>query len=65
VPPLIAIGQTSDTVFRVHAYLFERESKEGKALVAQGQNFTGSQRIMLQDVTSTDMKGFLKLLYLK
>jgi hypothetical protein len=45
--------------------LFERESKEGEALVAQGQNFAGRQRIVLPDVTSTDMTAFLKLLYLK
>jgi hypothetical protein len=56
--------QAGDTIYRIHAYFFSRESDEARALVKRSW-MTADRLVVLDDsdVTSYDLESFFKVLY--
>jgi hypothetical protein len=54
--------QAEDTLFRVHAYLFERESNKGRAFVERARVAEVSL-VVIEDATAKDMERFCDVLY--
>jgi hypothetical protein len=54
--------RAGDTVFRIYAHFFTRESEEARAVVAQAEVAEDST-LVLQDVTADDLERFCDILY--
>jgi hypothetical protein len=59
---LIVNHEVQHVVFRVHEYLFTRESTQGKILV-QESKAAPSGILVLEDTTPAAVESFLKVLY--
>jgi hypothetical protein len=54
--------QAGDTIYRVHAHFFLRESEKARAVVKDAEMAEG-QQLFLDGVASEDLEAFLKMLY--